>query len=45
MEEIERWVLTWGVRATVVRPKALADRLRQIGEEFCRRYAPPPTTQ
>ena len=45
MEEIERWVLTWSVHATVVRPKALADRLRQIGGEFCRRYPPPPAAQ
>ena len=45
MEEIERWVLTWGVHATVVRPKALADRLRKIGEEFCRRYASSPDAQ
>ncbi len=39
IEEIERWVLTWGTHATVVRPKGLTERIRKIGEEFCRRYA------
>ena len=39
IEEVERWVLTWGVHATVVRPKPLAERIRKIGEEFRRRYA------
>jgi len=42
LEEIERWVLTWGTHATVVRPSTLTDRIRKIGEEFCHRYAPPP---
>lgn len=41
IEEIERWVLAWGVHATVVRPKALADRVRKIGEALARRYATP----
>jgi predicted DNA-binding transcriptional regulator YafY len=45
IEEIERWVLTWGIHATVVRPRALAERIRKIGEEFCHRYAPPPDAQ
>lgn len=40
IEEIERWVLTWGTHATVVRPKALTERIRRIGEAFAARYAP-----
>ena len=40
LEEAERWVLSWGVHATVVRPQALRDRIRKIGAEFARRYAP-----
>ena len=27
IEEAERWVLSWGTHATVVRPQALATRL------------------
>jgi hypothetical protein len=37
IEEIERWVLAWGVHATVVRPKALADRVQKIGQKLARR--------
>lgn len=40
IEEIERWVLTWGTHATVVRPKALAERLLKTGEAFVKRYSP-----
>jgi predicted DNA-binding transcriptional regulator YafY len=39
IEEVERWVLTWGKHATVVRPRALRERIREIGEEFVKRYA------
>jgi len=39
LEEIERFVLSWGVHATVVRPKALVTRLRQITEQLHQRYA------
>jgi proteasome accessory factor B len=38
VEEVERWVLTWGLHATVVRPRALAARLRKIGEGLVRKY-------
>ena len=39
LEEIERFLLSWGIHATVVRPKALVTRLRQITEQLQRRYA------
>jgi len=40
IEEAERWVLGWGAHATVVRPQALAKRLRDIGTTFQSRYQP-----
>jgi proteasome accessory factor B len=40
IEEAERWVLSWGKHATVVRPQALANRLRDIGATFQSRYHP-----
>lgn len=40
IEEAERWVLSWGKHATVVRPQALAKRLRDIGQVFLSRYDP-----
>lgn len=39
LEEAERWVLGWGLHATVVRPKVLVERIRAVGEELARRYA------
>ena len=38
LEEAERWVLSWGVRATVVRPRALARRIQDIAATLARRY-------
>jgi predicted DNA-binding transcriptional regulator YafY len=38
IEEVERWVLSWGTHATVIRPKMLIERLRKIGEELLARY-------
>lgn len=38
LEEIERWALTWGTHVTVVRPEALRERVRKIGEDFARKY-------
>lgn len=38
LEEAERWVLSWGIHATVVRPSALARRLGDIAQELSRRY-------
>jgi predicted DNA-binding transcriptional regulator YafY len=40
IEEAERWVLSWGTHATVVRPQALANRLRDIGHTLQSRYQP-----
>jgi predicted DNA-binding transcriptional regulator YafY len=39
IEEIERFVLSWGTHATVVRPKALVSRLRQISKGLHDRYS------
>ena len=38
IEEAERWVLSWGKHATVVRPQALANRLREVGTALEARY-------
>lgn len=38
IEEAERWVLSWGTHATVVRPQALAHRLRDTGHALHSRY-------
>jgi proteasome accessory factor B len=38
LEEIEQWVLSWGTRATVVRPQALATRIARIAAELAARY-------
>jgi len=38
LEEAERWVLSWGQHATVVRPQALADRLRETSQVLLARY-------
>lgn len=38
IEEAERWVLGWGTHATVVRPKALAERLRHTARDLLHRY-------
>ena len=38
IEEAERWVLSWGTHATVVRPQTLATRLRDTGKALQSRY-------
>jgi predicted DNA-binding transcriptional regulator YafY len=38
IEEAERWVLSWGTHATVVRPQALAVRLCSIAVDVQDRY-------
>jgi len=41
LEEIESWVLSWGAHATVVRPKALADRVLAAAKAMTERYNTP----
>jgi len=41
LEEIEQWVLSWGTRATVIRPMELRDRLLKTTEELWQRYGGP----
>ncbi len=38
IEEAERWVLSWGSHATVVRPRALAARICQTATDLQARY-------
>ena len=38
LEEVERWVLSWGTHATVIGPPALADRVRSIAAALAQRY-------
>ena len=38
LEEAERWVLSWGFHATVVRPKRLAERIGKVAEGLAGRY-------
>ncbi len=39
IEEVEKWVLGMGTHATVIRPRALADRIQRITEALSRRYS------
>lgn len=38
LPEIERWTLSWGVHATVIRPETLKTSLRKITAELSQRY-------
>jgi proteasome accessory factor B len=38
LEEIERWVLSWGGHATVLRPKRLVQRIQRTIHQLARRY-------
>ncbi|MEI9892732.1 MAG: WYL domain-containing transcriptional regulator [Chthoniobacter sp.] len=40
LEEIERWILSWGQHVTVLAPPALVARLRETATTLARRYAP-----
>ena len=39
LEEIEGWVLSWGIHATVLRPARLGERLSRIAKELLGRYS------
>ena len=39
MEEIERWVLSWGTHARVLEPALLAKRIRDIGRQLARNHS------
>jgi proteasome accessory factor B len=39
LEEVERWILSWGEHATVLEPPALVDRLRETAACLAARYA------
>jgi predicted DNA-binding transcriptional regulator YafY len=38
LEEVERWILSWGTHANVIKPAALAERVGKTGAELARRY-------
>jgi len=38
LEEIERWILSWGKHARVLAPKELATRIREEAREILKRY-------
>jgi proteasome accessory factor B len=38
LEEVERWVLSWGEHATVLEPKALVARIRKLAAVLGARY-------
>ena len=38
LEEIERWILSWGTHARVLKPAKLLDNIRKIAESVCRSY-------
>ncbi len=44
LEEAERWVLSWCEHATVVRPRALVERLRKTAATLASRYRDPPAS-
>jgi len=41
LEEVERWVLSMGTHATVIRPDALRERLFKATQELFERYGGP----
>jgi predicted DNA-binding transcriptional regulator YafY len=38
LEEIERWILSWGPHATAIKPRKLVQRLRKAIHELAHRY-------
>lgn len=43
LEEIKYWVLSWGPRATVLKPKELADEVRQLAAATLEQYEQGPS--
>ena len=41
LEEVKWWVLNWGPRARVIKPKELADEVRRLAEATVRNYVAP----
>jgi proteasome accessory factor B len=41
LEEVERWVLSWGIHATVIQPRLLAERIGGIALTLAGRYEMP----
>lgn len=39
LEEVERWLLSFGIHATIVRPRSLIERFRRTAEQLAQRYA------
>ena len=39
LEEIERWILSWGDQAEVLEPAKLRERLRELGKKLAATYA------
>ena len=39
LEEIERWILSWGEHATVLEPAELRRRIREVGANLTQRYS------
>ena len=42
IKEVEGWILSWGIHATVIQPPVLVERIRQIATELRQRYQPVP---
>jgi len=38
LEEVERWILSWGAQAEVLQPKVLRERVRKIASSLSARY-------
>ena len=41
LEEVERWILSMGTHATVIRPEALRERLFKATQDLFERYGGP----
>jgi proteasome accessory factor B len=41
LPEIERWVLSWGIHATVIRPQTMRENVQKIAAEIAVRYQLP----